>query len=146
MGWVKSWTKRIVPATISRRALYLGEPGILEELRVEQHPQHRRDVVVGLEVGVLQLRDGLRVPGRGPLPGRYLGLVGHEEVVQVARDEACGGWLPGDDVDNLAPVEIAGLAEKSLLSFVVVCGVVGKLGGVAAVWIPGDGIGDGPSR
>ena len=128
-----------------RRALYLGEAGVLEELRVEQRPQHGGQVVVGLEVGVFQHLDGFGVAGRRFLPGGNLRLVGDEEVVQVAGDEAGRRRLPGNDVYDLFAVEVAALAEEGLLVLVVVGGVVDELGGVASIGVARDGIGDGPA-
>ena len=56
----------------------------------------------------------------GDAPGRDLRLVGDEEVVEVAADEAGRRLLPGDDVDDVLAVEAAGVAEERLLAVVVV--------------------------
>jgi hypothetical protein len=42
------------------------------------------------------------------LPGRHLWLISNEEVVQVTRDEPGGGWLLGDDVDDVLAIPVAG--------------------------------------
>ena len=106
---------------------------VLKEVGVEQHPQHRPDVVVGLQVGICQDVDCRRVPGRCGLPSRYLYLVGYEEIVKMAGDEPGGGRLPGNDVDNIVPVKPSSLAQEHLLAVIVVFWVVLELEGVALV-------------
>ena len=126
-------------------AFDFGEAGVFEEVGVEHRPQHGGNVVVGLEVGVLEHFDGFGVAGRGFLPGGDLGFVGDEEVVEVAGDEAGGGGLAGDDVDDFLAAEIAGFAEEGFFAVVVVVGVEDELGFVAAIGVAGDGVGDGPA-
>src|SRR5919197_3452540 len=65
------------------RALDPGKAGVLEGIRVEQHPQHGTDVISGPEVLVLQHLDGLWVLGWGVHPRRYLRVVGDEVIVQM---------------------------------------------------------------
>ena len=65
------------------RALDPGKAGVLEEVRVEQEPQHGANVVIGPEVLRLELLDRCWILRRGMLPGRYLRLIGNEEIVQV---------------------------------------------------------------
>jgi hypothetical protein len=52
-------------------------------------------------------------------PGWHLGLIGHEEGVQMAGDEARAGWLFDDDVDDILAVPAPGFAEEGLLAIVV---------------------------
>ena len=66
-------------------------------------------------------------------PGRHLLLVGDEEVVEVAADEAAPSLLLRNDVDDVLAVEVAGLAEERLLAVVVVGRVVDEAGVVVAV-------------
>ena len=113
-------------------ALQASVPGILEEVAVEQHPQDCRHVAAGVHKGVGQQIDGVLVLGRSDLPSRNLRLVRHEEVVKVAGNEGGGGGMFADDVDDVFAVEVARLAEESLLAVVVVFRQVLELPVVAA--------------
>ena len=126
-------------------ALHFFEAGILEPVRVEHHPQHLGEVVARLEIGVFHLFDSFHVPWRSSLPSWNLGLVGHEEVIQVAGDEPAGGGLFHDDIDDIFAIEIARLTLERLLSVVVVGGVEGELRFEAAVRVPRNSVGDGPA-
>ena len=100
---------------------------ILEEVGVEHHPQHRRDVVTRIEVGLRHDVDGFGVFGVfvGPLRDRR--FVSDEEVIQVARDEARGGFLLADYVHHILAVEVAPLAEEELVIVVMVIFIVVEL-------------------
>ena len=63
----------------------------------------------------------------------------------MAGDEAGGGRLLDDDVDDVLAVEVAGFAEEGLVALVVVFRVIDELGGVAAIGLAGDVVGDGPA-
>ena len=95
------------------RAFDLREPRLLEEVGQQQGAHHRPDVVAGLEVDA----------GQG-LNSILVGLVRHEEVVQLRGDEPGGGGLTNDDVNDVLAVEPAPLAQEFLLPVVVVLGYV----------------------
>ena len=117
------------------RALHLGVADglILEEVGMEQHPQHCPDFVVAVEVGLLQLADGLRVAGFRQAPGGDGRLVGHEEIVELAGHEPGGGGLLADDVHHIAAIPGAGFAQESLVAVVVVGRVEAEGEGGAAI-------------
>ncbi len=129
-----------------RGALHPLELRLLEPVRVEDGPEDRPNLAVRLEVGVHHLLDGPRVLGRLDAPCGDLGLVGHEEVVEVAADEPGRGLLPHDDVDDVLAVEVALVAEEGLLAVVVILGVVHELGLVVAEGVQRDGLLEGPAR
>src|SRR5207244_7358710 len=60
-------------------------------------------------------------------PGWDLRLIGDEEVVQVACNEAGGGWLTASDVDDLVPIERPGVPEEGFGAVVVVVGTIHEL-------------------
>ena len=122
-----------------RRALHLGKAGVLEEVGVEQHPQHGANLIVGPEVLVFQHLDGLRVPRRRVLPRRHLYVIGDEEVVQVPREESGGGRLLDDDVDDVLAIPVARLTQEGLLAVIMVSRVVDEAGGIDAIGVAGDG-------
>ena len=126
-------------------AFHLAEARRLERLRVEQHAQHGAQVAARLEVGLLQRLDARRVLRRHVVPRRHLRLVGHEEVVQVAGDEARRGGLLDDDAHDVVAVEVAGLAQEGLLAVVVVVRAEDERRGVAAVRIQRNGLRGGPA-
>ena len=127
------------------RALHPLEPRVLERIGVEQHPQHRLDVVAGAEVLILQHLDRFWILRRGLHPRRHLRLVGNEVAVQVAGDESRRRRLLRDDVDDVIAVEVAGLAQERLGALVMVFGVVHELRVVTAVGLPRNVVRDGPT-
>ena len=96
--------------------------GLFEEVRVEQGPKHRLDLEVGAHEGLRDEFNGIRVPGRLDGPGRHLGLVGHEEGVEVARDKPGKRLLLTDDVYDVLSVEATRMPQEGLLGAVVVLG------------------------
>ena len=94
--------------------------GVLEEVRVEDHPQHWLDFVAVLDERLADGADGFWVSGGFDRPGRHLRLIGDEEVVQVAGDEDVARGLSDDDVDDVEPVECANVSEVMFLRCVVV--------------------------
>ena len=126
-------------------ALHLRGARLLEEVGVEQRAQNHAHVAVGLEVCVHQRVDRSRVLWRLELPGRHLRLVGDEEVVQVARYEACRGGLLHDDVDYVLAVEVAHFAQERLLAVVVVLLEVHELRLVVPVGVQRYGLGERPA-
>ena len=60
-------------------------------------------------------------------------VVGPEKLEQAGADELGGSILPHNDVDDVVPVEPAGLAEENLLAVIVVAGTVFEVPGYAAV-------------
>src|SRR5262249_8987005 len=60
-------------------------------------------------------------------PGRHLGLIGDEEVVQVAGNEASGGRLTANNIDDLVPVERPGVPEEGFGAVVVVVSAIHEL-------------------
>jgi hypothetical protein len=127
------------------RTLELARAPGLEEVGVEEDAQHRAHVAVGVDVGPHERLDRLGVLGRHLVPGRHLGLVGAEEVVELARDEAGRGRLADDDVDDILAVEAAGLAEEGLDAVVVVVGAVDELDREEAVRVERDRLSKGPA-
>ena len=114
-------------------ALDLLEAGVLEPLRQEHMPQHGLYVKAGVLKHLAHFVQGVLVPGRLDGPRGNLRLVRHKEVVQVAADEAGGGRLLEDDVDDVLAVKVAGFAQEGLFPEVVVFLAVGELPRVAAV-------------
>ena len=125
-------------------AFHVLKAGFLEEVRLEQYPQHGPDVAIGLVVGVHQGLYRLRVPGRRDVPGRHLGFVGDEEVVQVPRQEAGGCRLIGQDFDDIFAVEVPGVPQEGLFAVVVVFGLVLEVPVETAQGVSGNLGGDGP--
>ena len=72
--------------------------GVLEEVGVEQGPQHGLHFQAGVTEAVGQGLDGLRVSRGIDLPRGYLHLVCYEEVVQMACHEAVACLLLHHDV------------------------------------------------
>ena len=70
---------------------------------------------------------------RGVRPLGHRRLVGHEEAVQVAGDEAGGGRLLADNIYYVVPVEVAPLAQELLFAVIVVFGVELEVPGDAAI-------------
>ena len=104
------------------RALDLLEGRLFEEVRVEQRPQDRLDLEVRVCEDTGEVVDRLWIVGRFDVPGRNLGLVGDEEVVQVADDETRAGFFLEDDVDDVEAVEVACATEELLLAEVMLLG------------------------
>ena len=113
--------------------LDLGVAGVLEAGGIEQGAEHLGDVVAAVEVGLFQGDEGFLVLGRGLAPAGYGDFVGDEEVVHMAGDEAGGGGVLADQIQDMLAVPVAGLAEEGFFRFVVVGGVVAELPGAAAV-------------
>ena len=76
------------------------------------------------------------------LPCRNLGFIGYKVVIQVTGDEPGGGGLLANNVNDIPAVKPALLAQEGLFIVNVVEPVVEELVGVAAVGIPGYGVGD----
>ena len=75
-----------------------------------------------------------------------LGLVGHEEVVEVPRYEDRRGGLLDDDGDDVLAVEVARRAEEGLVAVVVVVLALDEVGRVVAVGVERDRLREGPPR
>ena len=103
-------------------ALDLLEHRLLEEVGVEQRAQDRFELEAGVDEDAGEVFDRLRVARRFDVPGRHLGFVGDEEVVEMAADEAGAGGLFEDDVDDVEAVEVARAPEEGLLAVVVLFG------------------------
>src|SRR5262245_25065941 len=126
-------------------ALNPGKAGVLESIGIEQDPQHGADVISGPEVLVFQPLDRLWVLGWGIHPRRHLRVGSDQVIVQMVGQEAGGGWLLIDDINNVLTVEIPGVAQESLFAVIVVSGVVNEFCGIAAVGLSGNAVGNGPS-
>src|SRR6266540_4054811 len=77
--------------------------------------------------GVHQNGDGLWITRWHRWPGWHLGLIGDEEVVQVAGDEPGGGGLTAYNVDNLLTVERPGVPQEGFSAIVMVVMAIHKL-------------------
>ena len=105
-----------------RRAFDMGKAGLLKKVGIKQYPQDGLEVSPGIHIRLNQQVNGRRVVGRRDVPGRHLRLVGHKEVVEMAGQETGGVLLPDDDVNDVAAVEVAGMAQETLFPIVVVVG------------------------
>ena len=115
------------------RILDLGESGVLETLRVKQHPQHFGQVVAGIEVGFFQFFDGFRVLGRSLSPGRNRHFISDKEAVKVPGKIPGGPRLLANDFDDVVSVPRSGLAHEGLHFSVMVGRVEAELPRAAAV-------------
>ncbi len=86
------------------RRFHVLVAGFLEEVRVEQHPQHLGHVELGVAEGTNQRVDRLLVARRFDRPGWHLRLVSDKEIVQMPADEFSTGRLLHDDVDDVLAV------------------------------------------
>ena len=91
------------------------EAGVLEEVGVEQYAEGGAHVVAVIHQRVGQQVYGFGVAGRGHRPSGDLGLVGHEEVVEVAGDEPGAGRVFADEPNDIITVEITGVIQEGLL-------------------------------
>ncbi len=66
-------------------------------------------------------------------PGRHGDFIGDEEVVHVPRNEACGGRLLADDIDNVVTVPAASLTQEGFLTVIVVRRVIAELPRATAI-------------
>ncbi len=80
-----------------------------------------------------QLINGLRIAGRHLCPIGNLNLIGHEERVQMPRDEAGSGGLLANNVDDILAIKPPALPQKHLLAIVVVIGLILELPIQAAI-------------
>jgi hypothetical protein len=110
------------------------EASVLEEVRVEQYPQHRADVVVRLAESRRQQIDSLRIAWGLDRPRWHLRLIRDEEIIEMARDKAATGRLTDDDVDDVLAIEPATVAEEFLLPVVMVFRAILEFPGETAVW------------
>ena len=127
------------------RAFNLGKAGLLKGVGMEQNPQHGPDVVAGAEVFRLQHLDGFRILRRSVHPGGNGRLVGDEVAVEMAGQETGRRRLLADDVNDILAVKVAGFPQESLFPVVVILGIVKESGGVAAVGLAGNGVGNRPA-
>ncbi len=102
------------------RRLHVLEAGVLEEIRVEQHAQHRAHVELRIAERTDQRVDRLLIARWFDRPCRHLRFVSDKEVVQVPADEFTASRLLHHDVDDVFAVELALMAEKLLLAVVVI--------------------------
>ena len=79
----------------------------------------------------------LRIARFGVRPLRHRRLFRHEEVVQMPRYEARGGFLFADDVDDVFAVEVARLPQECLIALIVVGRVVLEVPSDSAIWPDG---------
>ena len=123
------------------RAFHFGEmDGFrLKELGSEQGQQHGPNFVPGIEVGLLQDTYSFRVPWFLEPPRRDWHVVSHEEVVQLPGDEAGGGGLLADDVNDVLAVPAPGFTQERLFAVIVVRRVEAELKGGAAIGEDRDG-------
>src|SRR5262245_9727574 len=89
--------------------------------------------------------DRLRVPRWRDVPARHLGLVSHEEVVEVARQEPGGGRLLYHDVDDIFAVKATPVAQEGLLPVVMIFRLICKAPVKTAQGEPGELRADSPA-
>ena len=87
-----------------RGRFHVLEARLLEEVRVEQHPQRGGHVELGVAEGADQRVDRLLVAGSLDRPCRHLRFVSDEEIVQMPADEASASRLLYDDVNDVFAV------------------------------------------
>ena len=63
----------------------------------------------------------------------------------MAGDKPGCGRLLTNDVNNILAIKVAGLAQEGLFVFVVVFRVIDELGGVAAIGLARDAVGNSPA-
>ncbi len=102
------------------RTLDLAIAGVFKEIRGEQRAQHRIHLTAGFPKRSCQRINRLGIPWRLDLPGRHLGFIGNEEIVNMACDKPVTSRLLHDNIDDIITVEIAGAAQESLFIVVVI--------------------------
>ena len=114
------------------------EAGLLEEVRVEQHPQRGGHVEIRVLEDPRQGVDRLGIARRLDRPRGHLRLVGDKEIVQVPADEASAGRLLYDDVDDVFAVQLTLMTKEGLLAVIVVFRAILELPGESAIGRPRD--------
>src|SRR4029453_2226124 len=109
------------------RTLDLGKARLLEEVRVEQHPQDRPYIVPRLLERCGQGINGLGVAWRGNLPAGDLRLLRYKEVGQRGAHELGTGRLLDYNVDDVLAVKSALVTQELLLTVVMILGDIFEL-------------------